>query len=338
MKRTLRLAALLLVAFGALGFAGNAFATQRIAVTQTNTSLTIKVSQDQSDAQPAKITIYVPTGYQLNATQAPGTKIGTTTGQVFARDANLPLPLQGDVIVADPAQHTKDACSPGTHIAVWLLNLSVAGQTISLPVYVTATSGTEAGLGPAKMEVCLGPADVPQGTPGRSPNGAQLLEATFTVQNTITPPTGPARWISFWIPYSAGTGVPNAAGTVEARSIVGPGAVTLSAKILNKKKKIVRLSGRVTQSGDAASGAKVQLMINSRSRFSTKSNASGGFVFRLQNTNRRVTTTFFQAIATAAARDVTATGCANPTQAPIPCVSATAGGFTVRSKKVKVRV
>jgi hypothetical protein len=338
MKGTLRLATLLLVGSGALGLAGTALATQRLAVTQSTTSLTIKVSQDQSDVQPAKITIYVPTGYQLNATQAPGTKIGTTTGQVFARDANIPLPLSGDVIVADPAQHTKDACSPGTHIAVWLLNLSVAGQTISLPVYVTATTAAEAGIGPAKLEVCLGPADVPQGTPGRSPNGAQLLEATFTVQNTITPPTGPARWTSFWTPYKAGTALPNAAGTVEARSIVGPGAVTLRAKILSKKKKIVRLSGVVTQSGDAVAGANVSLQINSRSRFSTKSNASGGFAFRLRNTSRRVITTFFQAIATAAARDVTATGCANPTQPPIPCVSATAGGFTVRSKKIRVRL
>jgi hypothetical protein len=338
MKPTLKLAALLAVAVGALGFTGNALATQKLAVSQATTSLTIKVSQDQSDVQPAKITIYVPAGYQLNAAQAPGTKIGTTTGQVFARDVNIPLPLSGDVIVADPAQHTKDACSPGAHVAVWLLNLSVAGQTISLPVYVSTTSGAEAGIGPAKLEVCLGPADVPMGTPGRSPNGAQLLEATFTVENTITPPSGPARWVSFWTPYAAGSPLPNPAGTVEARSIVGPGAISLTAKIVNRKKKIVRLSGVVTQSGDGVAGAKVSLLINSRTRFSTKSNARGGFAFRLQNTNRRKTTTFFQAIATAIARDVTSTGCANPTQPPIPCVSATAGPFTARSKKIKVRV
>ena len=43
----------------------------------------------------AKISIYVPTGYTINASAAPGTKIGTTTGTVFARDANIPLPLVG---------------------------------------------------------------------------------------------------------------------------------------------------------------------------------------------------------------------------------------------------
>jgi hypothetical protein len=338
MNRTLRLAMLPLAAVAALAFAGTALATQRIAVSQTTTSLTIKVSQDQSDVQPAKIQIYVPSGYTPTLGAAPGTKIGTTTGHVFARDVGVPLPLEGDVIVGDPAKHTKDACSPGTNGAVWLLNLSVAGQTISLPVYVNPTSAAESALGALKLTVCLGPADVPAGTPGRSPNGAQLLDATFTVNNTLTAPSGPVTWISFWTPYKAGTPAPDPGSTVEARSFVGPGTVTLRAKILNKAKKIVRLSGVVTQAGNPVVGAKVALLINTRTRFATKSNASGGFAFRLQNTNRKATTTFFQAVATAVARDITSTGCSSPTMPPIPCVSATAGPFTAKSAKIKVRI
>jgi hypothetical protein len=337
MNRTPRLATLALAAAAALVFAGTALATQRIEVSQTSTSLTIKVSQDQSDVQPAKIQIYVPSGYTPVLGAAPGTKIGTTTGHVFARDVGVPLPLEGDVVVGDPSKFVGNACSP-TYSVVWILELSVAGQTINLPVYVTPTSGAESALGVAKLSVCLGPADVPAGTPNRSPNGAQLLDATFTVNNTLTPPAGPATWISFWTPYKAGTALPDPGSTVEARSFVGPGSVTLRAKILNKKKKIVRLSGVVSQAGNPVAGAKVALLINSRSRFSTKSNASGGFAFRLQNTNRRATTTFFQAVATAVARDITSTGCANPTQPPIPCVSATAGPFTARSVKVKVHI
>lgn len=337
MNRTLRLAVVPLAAVAALAFAGNALATQRIAVSQTPTSLTITVSQDQSDVQPAKIQIYVPNGYTPSVGAAPGTKIGTTTGHVFARDIGVPLPLEGDVIVDDPAKHTKDACSPGANIAVWLLNLSVAGQNISLPVYVNPTSAAESALGVAKMTVCLGPADVPAGTPGRSPNGAQLLDATFTVENTLTPPAGLASWTSFWTPYKAGTPEPDPASTVEARSFVGPGSVTLRAKVLNRAKKIVRLSGVVSQGGPVG-GAKVAVLINARARFATKSNASGGFAFQLQNTNRRATTTFFQAVATAVARDITSTGCASPTMPPIPCVSATAGPFTAKSARIRVRI
>lgn len=338
MKTILRLAVGSLAAVGALAFAGNALATQRIAVSQTATSVKIDLSQDQSDPQPAKIAVYVPSTYQLHPTGAVGSTIGTTTGQIFARDLNLALPLQGDVLVLDPAQHTKDACSPGTHLAVWDLHLTVAGQSIDLPVYVSATTGAETALGAAKIETCLGPSDVPAGTPGRSPNGAQLLSASFTVNNQITPPVGSSRWTSLWTPYTPGTGVPNAAGTVEARSIVGPGGATITAKVTNRKKKLLQLTGRVTQGGIPVAGIRVRLFINSKARFAATTQGNGGYVFRLRNTNRRVTTTFFQAVVSAAARDITATGCANPSVTGVKCVSATAGPFTARSRKLRVRL
>jgi hypothetical protein len=338
MKTILRLATVSVIATAALAFAGNAFATQRISVSQTATSLTVKATQDQSDPQPAKITIYIPALYQLHAAGAVGSKIGTTTGQVFARDLNIALPLTGDVLVLDPAQHTADPCSPGTHLAVWDLHLTVTGQAIDLPVYLSATTGDQVAFGQAKLEVCLGPADVPQGFPNRSPNGAQLLDATFTITNQLTPPIGSTRWTSFWTPYAVGTGLANAAGTVEARSIVGSGAATLVSRITNRKRKLLRLTGRVTQSGLPVGGVRVRLLINSKARFSTTTSANGGYAFRLRNTNRRVTTTFFQASVTAAARDITASGCSSPTVQGIPCVSATAGPFTARSRKIRVRL
>ena len=87
MKTILRLAVVTCVGTAALAFASNALATQRLAVTQTATGVTIKVSQDQSDPQPAKITAYVPAGYAVKPTGAPGATIGTATldaGWVFA--------------------------------------------------------------------------------------------------------------------------------------------------------------------------------------------------------------------------------------------------------------
>src|SRR5207249_11398780 len=79
MKRILGPASLAVAAVAALALAGNAFATQRVVVSQTPAALTIKASQDQSDEQPARITVYVPAGYTVNATQTPGTKVGTAT-------------------------------------------------------------------------------------------------------------------------------------------------------------------------------------------------------------------------------------------------------------------
>src|SRR5438876_5700280 len=127
MKTILRLAVLALVGTTGLALAGNALATQKLSVKQSTTALTIRVSQAQSDPQPAKISIYVPTGYSINTSATPGTKIGSTTGTVFSRDANIPLPLSGDVI-AVAATTTDPRCDAAAHIAVWNLALSVAGQ------------------------------------------------------------------------------------------------------------------------------------------------------------------------------------------------------------------
>jgi hypothetical protein len=110
MKSIYKLAVLTATAIGALALAGNALATQKLEVSQTASpsAVTIKVSQAATDPQPARIAIYVPTGYVLNATQATGSVIGTTTGNVIARDlGNIPVPLAGDVVVDNPASSDR---------------------------------------------------------------------------------------------------------------------------------------------------------------------------------------------------------------------------------------
>jgi hypothetical protein len=336
MKTIVRLAILACVGTVALAFAGNAFAVQRLSVSQSATALTIRVSQEQSDPQPARITVYVPTGYAINASAAPGTRIGTTTGTVFARDVNIQLPLQGDVVVAPPNTNAP-GCATGTHLAVWILDLQVAGQRVQLPVHVDATSGTEAALGSHKLVVCLQPDDIPPGTPGRSPNGARLINATFTVNNVFTVPAGQAIWKTITTPYAPLTGAPNIAGTVETRSIVGPGTITIASRVTNRARRTVRFSGRVTQAGAAVAGAQVRLLINGRSRFPARTNASGNYSFVLRKTGRRSTATF-QARVTAAERDVTSTGCQSPSLPGVACVSATAGPFTALSRRIRIRL
>ena len=341
MKTILRLVTVSAVGVAALAFAGNALATQRLSVTQSATSLTIKATQDASDQQPAKIQIYVPAGYTLNLSGVtPGATVGTTTGVVIARDqGGIDLPLTGDVLVDNPANHTKDPCSPGTNAAVLILQLSVAGQTINLPLYVNPTTGAETALGSAKLAICLAPSDTPQGSPGRSPFGAQLKSATFTVNNVFTPPAGATRWESLWTPYAAGNGVPNVAGTVEARAFVGPGAITLAGRVTSKKKRTVALSGRVTASGVGIAGATVSLLLNGKARYKAKTSAAGAYAVRLQKKKgTKVTTTVFQSKVTVPESDVTTTGCATPDVPPIPCVSATQGAFTAVSNKVRIRI
>jgi hypothetical protein len=337
MKTILRLAVLAVASTAVLAFAGNALATQKLSVKQSTTSLTIKVSQAQTDAQPARISIYVPTGYTINASAAPGSKIGSTSGTVFSRDASIPLPLSGDVIAVPPTTNAP-GCDPATHIAVWNLALSVAGQSINLPVHVDQLSGAEAALGSYKLVVCLAPDDVPVGTPGRSPNGARLLDATFTVDNVFTVPAGQSIWKAITTPYVAGVGAPNVAGTVETRAFVANGAVTLAKKV-NAKARLVKFTGKVTQAGAAVSGARVVLLVNGKSAgFTARANASGNYSVVLKKTGKKTTSTF-QARTTVAERDITATGCASPTPGvPGGCVSATASPFTAVSAKIRIRL
>jgi hypothetical protein len=337
MKRVVKLAVLAGAAMTALAFAGNALAVQKLSIAQTPTSLTIKVTQAQADQQPAKISIYVPSGYTINTSAAPGTTIGTTSGSIFARDANIPLPLSGNVVVVPPNTNAP-GCATGTHLAVWNLALSVAGQSINLPVHVDATAGAETALGAYKMVVCLAPADVPQGTPGRSPNGAQLLEANFTVNNVFQVPAASSVWKAFTTPYAPLTGVPNVAGTVETRALAGSGTLTIKARVTNKKKRTLRITGNLAQGGAGVAGSQVRLLLNgAASRFTARTAASGNYSVVLKKTGKKSLTTF-QARATVAERDVTSSLCAAPTLPTVACVSGTASGFTAVSAKVRVRL
>jgi hypothetical protein len=337
MKSIIRLTVLVSAATAALALAGNALAAPKLSVRQTSTALTIKVSQAQTDAQPAKIVIYVPTGYTINASQAVGTKIGTTSGTVLARDLGISLPLEGNVVVAPPDTNAGPTCATGTHLAVWNLALSVAGQSIDLPVHVDPTTGSETALGAYKLVVCLGPADVPQGAPGRSPNGAQLLDAVFTVNNVFTVPTNQTTWKATTTPYTPGSGAPNVAGTVETRATVAPGVLTVATKVLTGR--TVRVSGRLTQAGRPVARAQVSLMIDGKARFRPRTNAAGSYTIMVRRTGGKKATFTFQTRTTIAERDVTSTGCASPTpNVPRGCVSATLSGFTALSRKVRVRV
>jgi hypothetical protein len=335
MKTILRLAVLAFAGTAALALAGNALATQKLSVSQSATQLTIKVSQAQADRQPAKITIYVPAGYTLNTSQAPGTTIGTTSGSIFARDLSISLPLTGNVIVAPPNTNAP-GCSTGTHLAVWLLDLQVAGNRIQLPVHVDATSGTETALGSHKLVVCLGPDDVPLGTPSRSPNGARLLDATFTVNNVFTVPAGQTVWKAITTPYLASVGAPDVAATVETRAVVGTGVISIASRV-NTKARTVRFTGRVTQAGAAVAGAQVSLLVNGRNRFRARTSSAGSYSVVLKKTGRK-STTRFQARVTVAERDITSTGCASPSLPGVACVSATAGAFTAVSRVLRIRL
>ena len=344
MRAPLRAALVAVAAAASLVAASSALAanTATIAVSSSGAATTIHIFVPQTTDPIAAITIYVPAGYTANLSQAANTSIGSVNATANGHDVGLTLPLTGPVVTDNPALHTADACSPTTHAAVWNLNLSVAGQSIVLPLYVDPTAGAATELGAYQMLICLPPWDVPVGTPGRSFDGAQLLDAQFTVNNIFTVPTsgGLLAWHTLFTPYTPGTGTANLVGTFEARALVG--SPSLSLKVA-KKKGSYAASGKLSEGGlPLASSSVVLLRGSSATKLakagSATTDASGAWSKAGKLTGNKPA--YFKATATVAERDATAQGCATPlpaTVAPGGCTSATLGAWTVSSPVAKLK-
>jgi hypothetical protein len=275
MRKLIRLSVLACAIVSALAFAGQALAsyTPRLQILQstyretaTPTS-TISVAQGDADDPTAKITIYSALGYSVNLGQAPGTTIGAVRAQVLAADlANARLTLTGPVTVANPASFRTNLCAPGLHDAVWILNASLQGQTLQIPLYVDRARGAEQGFASGKIQVCLPPPDVPPGTPGRSTFGAKLVNATFSASGVFSNPTarGMYDWRSLWTPYAPGTGRPNPAGTVEAQGHIPIPYLLSFSRVKSKLKRILLFGGKLFTAGNPFTGGRVKLYVGTK--------------------------------------------------------------------------
>ena len=313
-----------------------AYTSPKLEVTQTATGVVVKASLNPNDDPTARVGIIAPTGTQLTTSQAPGTVLGPVKAIVKALDlAGADLPLEGQLVVAAPGQipaATVTQCLGGlTPIATWVMVLSAAGQTLQVPTYLVATTGSQTAAGPAFIAICLPPPDVPAGTPGRATFGAKVYSAELAINGVFSKVTTGA-WISTWVPYAPGKGTANPAGVVVAPAAIAPGAVTLSAKTSGKG---AIVSGTVTQADQPRGGATVTVVGGStKAKLTTRKKvkvvANGKFATKF------AVGTFFRA-------DAVATGAAAPplcTQlAPLigatPCVNPTVNGFAAKSKVVR---
>ena len=313
-----------------------AYTSPKLEVTQAGTTSVIKASLSPDDDATASVRIYAPTGTQLTTNQAPGTSLGTVSALVKALDlGGADLPFQGQLLVAPPGAvpaAVQAACTQGaTPLATWLLALTAAGQSVNVPAFVVATTGAQTALGPASIQVCLPPPDVPSGTPGRAVFGAKLYSATLTVNGVFSAvPVG--AWISFWTPYNPGVGTVNAAGTVAAPAAVAPGAVSVAAKKSGRLGAVV--AGKVTQAGQGRGGATVTIRGGAKPSAlkklgSVKVKANGAYSFKAKRG------TFFKVTAVATSASAPPLCSALAAALPYPCVNPTTDGFVVQSKTVK---
>jgi hypothetical protein len=313
-----------------------AYQSAKLQVTSSATATTVKASLDPNDDPTASVRIFAPAGTQLTTTQAPGTVLGPVKAVVKALDlGGADLPLDGQLIVAPPGAvpaATVTACTGGlTPIATWLMNLTAAGQQLQVPVFLVGTSGAQAALGPAYMQICLPPPDLPAGTPGRATFGAKVYSAELTIGGVFSS-VSLGAWVAFWTPYNPGKGTVNVAATVASPAAIAPGAVSLKAKKLGNG---ALVTGTVTQAGQGRGGAVVTIWgakgkAKLKPMGKAKLAANGNYTFKAK------TGDVFQA------KVVAAPGSAAPLcsqigalLAPIPCVNPTVNGFTAQSKAVR---
>ena len=352
MNKALRALVVAGASVSALALAGSAMAaytSPRLLVTGGVTTggtgpQTISVEQDRADDATFRVVIYVPQGYRSGVVQPVGSTIGTVTARAQAGPtSDVILPLEGNIVAADPAPFRTNpqavgCAGAGTTIdAVWILRLTVSGQTLDVPVYLTnVLGGPEAAFASAKLTVCLPSPYVPE-SQGGARFGAKLLSASLRITADVfaNPSTrGTFTWTSVWTPWTVGTATPNPAGTVETQSRVRiPAQATLNVRRLRGNR--LAMFGGVSENRLGVSGARVTIRATGPRRFGTsfRTNARGLYNRSVRITRRgtyRLTMT-----ATVGNRTLGAAACQRLATAgtSLACVNATAGGFTTTVRR-----
>ena len=294
MKRVIRFALIASVAVVSLAFTSSAWASYSPSLTVTPssnkpggaTSLLLGHIQSDTDDPTAKDTVYVPLGYGVNLTQAPGTKIGDVSGDLILHNvgnAHAEIKASESHIFADnPANWTAQAAQctgQPSHEAVWRLDIVIAGNPLHIPLYVDhVTTAPENTFAAAKIQLCL-----PSPVDPQAPGGAQLVFAFFDVNGVFTNPTsaGDRIWRALFTPYVAGTTTPNPAGTTESQAVAA-GRVAMTMKTKSLKHGRVIVSGRVLVDGQGFAGGLVELYKGDTRIAKGRTNRKGNYTIRIK--------------------------------------------------------
>lgn len=343
----------------ALVFGGNALAAYNPGLIVAGSShalgsggpFVIGVEQDINDDATAAIVIYSPLGYGVTLGQAAGTQLGSVDaivklpiGGTFVR-----APFEGTVRADNPANYVSNPCAPGLHEAVWVIDGTLAGNAIRIPMYVDrVTSGPEAAFASARIRLCLPSPYIPP-SQGGAASGASVIAAAFSVDGVFSNPNtrGAYPWQSVFVPYTVGTGTPNQANSAQSASIIQlPVQLALTAKKVRRGAlRFARLTACLSEAGRPIRGVRISFRAGRSARSTVRvkrvvTNARG-CATALVRLRRRVT--FFRATGPGVAnqfdvpfRDVTSRGC-TPTLAPRCSAVSLSGAFRVQSKVVSLR-
>lgn len=206
---------------------------------------------------PARLVLYVPTGFQLYPNRPAGSLVGQA--EAFAADGSYGIGgaalLAGTITAAENSAAAAPGCGQSDRVALWTLQLSLLGQPLDVPIAISP-AGPDAPAGAAsKLELCL-PA-LP------AANGALLPVNELRVSlDDLEAPTarGAYVWHAFVTPVAPDRRTPLQERTYELRALLPlPHLLTLRGRYRPKSHDAV-LHGRLTGTGQARPGVRVSFI------------------------------------------------------------------------------
>jgi hypothetical protein len=320
-------------------------------------AVTLKVKISKDDDAVFRVQFYVPQGYGAELGKVPGTQMGTVLAQVNARaiSPDAIVPVTGTVAAADPTTYRTSpaslACTGGrsNFMAVLLLTVSAAGQTLMVPVYVFPV--TTPPFSPAyilELAACFGNPNIPAAQGGAA-LGIKLVDASITLTGAFVNPVarGNYVWRSEWIAW--GATAPNLASFTEAQASDSlPAQLTVAAKF-NARTKRVAVTGALTENSAGVGGVPVQIRVGGKAAGTARTRASGRYAFSykvpkrflaVSDAHQRQAKRVLRFSARAAVPTRTATCLATLSTETHPCSAATKGGYniaTARAVRVTVK-
>jgi hypothetical protein len=313
----------------------------------------IGFSQTDADDPTASVVIYSPVGYTVALNQPVGTQIGTLDGSVVAGAfGGATVPVTGTVTVGDRTntnltQAAEQCTGRQSHDAIWLLNVTAAGQSLPnpVPVYVDLTTTLPfSAFASASLQLCL-----PH--PSQAAFGIKLLSATLHMTGVFTGPAtaGNFAWTAVNVPWKDSTQA-NLLGTVETQAVdPNPLTATITAKLVTKTRKVkhktrtdifysysAKIGGQVRQGTAGAAGVSVDIMVGDEKVATATTDQNGSF----SKTLKLARTTGYHLVYTLAATALPGAAC-NPVLPlggqNMPCANVTSAGFTATTGERTVK-
>jgi hypothetical protein len=278
---------------------------------------------------PARLVIYVPDGYRVRTSLAAGAVIGGA-GVVYVRAARPSAVryVTGRVKQGNRGRLSQSpsaqACAPGAHLAVWVVNLKTQPVASVLRIYVQRTLPAERALGAFKLTACP---PSPYGTTARAGVRPRIrlvqIALSFRSRRPVfTRPVaaGTYMWRLLVTPYSVDGSAPNETGTFEARARVEqPHVLNLHVVYLRKARALL-MSGRLLARGKPRPGVRIRFYAahsTGTTRFgNTRTRADGRYSLRRRLWLRRDPRVLYFG----AGADAVKAPCSAPSVAPAGCV------------------